>query len=126
MQSKRGFTLIEVMMSLAILTTVVLGMATTTSHFVHTVTVGDRKASARQLVDSRVETIQMDPDYINLESNYVGTETSFPTLDGYTRTTEIVQVGGSGQTQDYKKITVTVDGPGLTTPLQRSVTVGAP
>ena len=126
MQSKRGFTLIEVMMSLAILTTVVLGMATTTSHFMHIVTVGDRNESALQLVDSRVETIQMDPDYINLESNYVGTETNFPTLDGYTRTTEIVLIGGSGQTQNYKKITVTVDGPGLPTPLSRSVTVGAP
>ena len=126
MQNQRGFTLIEVMMSLVVLTAVVLGMATTTSHFIHIVTVGDRKASALQLVDSRMETIQMDPDYINLASNYEGTETNFPTLDGYTRTTEIVQVGGSGQTQDYKKITVMVDGPGLTTPLSRSVTVGAP
>jgi hypothetical protein len=37
-----------------------------------------------------------------------------------------VHFGGVGQPNDYKKITVTVSGPGLLAPVARTVTVAAP
>lgn len=126
MRSRRGFTLIEVMMSLAIFAAVVLGMASATGSFLHIVTVGDRRASALQLADSRLAQIQLDPNYTGLDTAYAKTENNFPTLTGYIRKTVILHVGGSGQSVDYKKITVTVTGPGLPSPVSRTVTLAAP
>lgn len=126
MRSSGGFTLIEIMIALVILTVVVLGLATATAQVVHVVTLSDRNAAAIQLADSRIEEVQMSPDYNGLESLFAGTESSFPDLPGYVRETKIQRVGGVGQNHDYKKITVTVTGPGVSDPVARTVTVAAP
>ena len=126
MRKARGFTLVEVMMALSVVTAVVLALATATAAFLHIVGVGDKRASAIQLADSRIDEIQLDPNYPTLETTYAGTESSFATLPGFARTTVIVQTGGPGQPLDYKKITVTVDGPGLPNPISRTITVAAP
>ncbi len=126
MKTERGFTLVEVLMALIVISTVILALGSTTGSFLHIVTVGDRKASALQLVDSRIDQIQMDPNYGGLDTTYSGTESGFASLPGFMRTTTIVRVGGLGQTTDHKKITVTVQGPGLAQPVSRSVTVAAP
>lgn len=123
---RRGFTLIEVMMALVILLGVILGVAQTTARMVHTVVTGDQQLTAVQLAETRLEQIRLDPDYTDLETNYETTESSFPTLTGFSRQTAITHVGGTGKAEDYKKITVTVTGPGVGTPVSRSVTVGAP
>jgi prepilin-type N-terminal cleavage/methylation domain-containing protein len=126
MHRQRGFTLIEIMIALVLLTIVILGLATATATVIHVVTLSDRNTAAIQLADGRVEEIQMDPNYNGLDSLYAGTESSFPDLPGYTRETRFVRVGGLGQSQDYKKITVTVTGPGLSDPVSRTITVAAP
>lgn len=126
MKNERGFTLIEVMMALTIIAGVLLAMGAATASFVHEVAVGNRNAMALQLVDDRIETVQADPYYAGLDTAYAGTETDFPTLPGYTRTTTILALGGAGQSVNYKKVTVTVAGPGLADRVARTITVGAP
>lgn len=126
MRKENGFTLVEVIIAMLIMSTVLLAMVGTTASLIHVVSVADRNASALQLVDSRIERVQMDPNYAGLDSTYAGTESDFPTLPGYVRTTTIVQFGGSGQAVDYKKVTVTVTGPGLTDPVARTITMAAP
>lgn len=126
MRRSRGFTLIEIMISLVILTVVVLGLATATAQVVHVVTLSDRNAAAIQLADSRIEEVQMSPDYNAIDSLFAGTESGFPGLAGYSRETKILRVGGLGQAQDFKKITVTVTGPGVSDPVSRTITVAAP
>jgi hypothetical protein len=68
----------------------------------------------------------MDPNYAGLAATYAVTETNLPALPGYTRVTQITQVGGTGQATDYKVVTVTVTAPGLSTPITRTTTVAAP
>jgi prepilin-type N-terminal cleavage/methylation domain-containing protein len=126
MSGRRGFTLIEVILALTILLVVLMLLATSTGRTVHTAATSSAQAAAQELAMDRVELIRADPRYDALETLYAGTETSFPTLPGYSRTTRIVRVGGTGQANDYKRITVTVTGPGLTAPLARSTTVAAP
>lgn len=126
MSSRRGFTLIEVILALTILLVVLVLLATSTGRTVHTAATASAQEAALQLAMDRVELIRADPRYDGLDTLYTGTETAFPTLAGYTRTTRIVRVGGIGQANDYKRITVTVTGPGLTVPLARSTTVAAP
>lgn len=121
-----GFTLIEVMIALVILSVAILGMANLTASMVRTTAVGDVTAAAIQLAEDRIEEVRIEPAYTEIDSLYAGTESGFPTLPGFTRTTEVVHYGGPAQQFDYKKITVTVTGPGLLIPVVRSVTVAAP
>jgi prepilin-type N-terminal cleavage/methylation domain-containing protein len=122
----RGFTLIEIMMALVILTFAILGLATSTSGFMHVVTVGQERSTAIQLAQQRLERIQMDPNYAALDTAYAGTELSASGLTGYTRITEIVHTGSATDTVDYKTITVSVVDPSAADTIRRTIIVAAP
>jgi prepilin-type N-terminal cleavage/methylation domain-containing protein len=124
--TRRGFTLIEVMVALVILAAVLLATAQLTTTMVHTVVTSGPQDAGVELAQGRLAQVQADPNYATLEGIYVATETSFPTLPGFTRRTQILHIGGIGLPLDYKRITVTVSGPGLLVPVTRSVTVAAP
>jgi type II secretion system protein I len=119
-----GFTLIEIMIAMSILLVVMLTLMTMTGRTVHTTTLSEREQAALQLVTDRTDEVRTNPSYLSLDSLYAGTESSFATLQGFTRTTTIVRTTSGGH--DYKKVTVTVTGPGVTTPVSRTVTVAAP
>ncbi len=122
---RRGFTLVEVMIALVILAVVLLGMASTMGGFVRTVGTADRQAAALVAVEDRVTQISLYPDYGGLDTAFAGTETSVSGLTGATRETVVTRVGGTGQAQNHKVVTVTVSGQGLT-PVARTITVAAP
>lgn len=124
MADRRGFTLIEVMLALSILAVVIVGLVSMTGRTAHVAATSDREQAAIQLATDRVEQVRSEPNYAKLDSLFVATETSFPTLPGFTRTTQIVRT--TLGPNDYKKITVTVNGPGLAAPVTRTVTVAAP
>ena len=126
MRSRRGFTLIEVLVAVVILGAVVMAIASALAKFMHVVATSDRDSAALELVEDRLQQVQMDPNYSGLDTAYAATETNFPTLVGYTRQTSVTHVGGSGQTNDYRLVMVTVNGPGLVSPIKRSVTIAAP
>jgi prepilin-type N-terminal cleavage/methylation domain-containing protein len=128
MKNRSGFTLIEVILALTILLVVMMMLANTTGKTVHTAATSANQEAAIQLAMDRVDQVRADPNYARLDSVYARTETSFPTLSGFTRVTSIVHTGGPppGFTNDYKKVTVTVSGPGLLAPVVRTVTVAAP
>ena len=126
LEDRRGFTLIEIMIALVILALVVLGMATSTGRFMRVVAESDLQVAAIQLADDRIQTVLMNPNFSAIDTAYAGTETNFPTLPGFTRSTVITLVGGSGQPTHHKRIVVTVTGPGLPQAVKRSATVAAP
>ena len=124
MNNRSGFTLIEVILALSILLVVMMMLASTTGKTVHTAATGSNQEAAIQLALDRVEKVRSDPNYLGLDTAYAKTETSFPTLAGFTRVTSIVRTTSGNN--DYKKVTVTVTGPGLTSAIVRTVTVAAP
>lgn len=126
MSDRRGFTLIEVILALTILLVVMMMLANTTGRTVHIAATSANQQSAIQLAMDRVDQIRADPMYDGLDSSYARTETGFPSLPGFTRRTDIVRVGGVGQASDFKRITVTVTGPGVVPAVTRTVTVAAP
>ena len=126
MNNKSGFTLIEVILALTILLVVMMMLASTTGKTVHIATTSGNQNAAIQLALDRVEQVRADPRYDALDTAYTATETTFPTLSGFTRVTSIVRTGGLGQPNDYKKVTVRVTGPGVSPPVVRTVTVAAP
>jgi prepilin-type N-terminal cleavage/methylation domain-containing protein len=124
MSDQRGFTLIEVVVALAILLVVIVGFVSTTGKATNVVATSDRNEAGIQLASDRIDQIKADPNYTTIDSVYGGTENSFPTLPGFKRVTQIVRNTSSGN--DFKRITVTVTGPGIATSVARSATVSAP
>lgn len=128
MQVRAGFSLVEAMVALVILTVGLVGMQVVTTRYVRIVTTSDRQAVALQLVRDRLEQVRTDPEYTQLGTRYQGTEEDIPELPGLRRETVVRRVQqqiGEG-TMDYTQVTVTVSGSGLNAPVARTLSVGAP
>jgi len=126
--NRRGFTLIELVVAIVVLSAGILGLAASTSYMVRAAAVSGLRAEALQDVEGRISQIVMDSRYHQLESVYVGEEADIQGLDGMTRITEIVHTKTvlDGRVTDYKTVTVSVEGPGLTKPVSRTIIVGVP
>lgn len=125
MRRRAGFTLIEVMIALVILGIAALSLMRVTSRMIRSVTDDRTRTLASASADARIAEVRAWPTYSTLETKYAGTETDIP-ITGLTRVTTIVRTGGLNQTNDYKRITVTVSGTQLTSNVTRTVTIAPP
>ncbi len=125
MRGQGGFTLVEMLIALAILLIVIVGMVSTTGKTTHVAATSERESAATELVHDRIDQVRVDPDYGGLDTTYGTTELSFPTLPGFQRVTTVTRFTSSNN--DYKKVTVKVTGPGLPAAgISRTITVAAP
>ena len=113
-RSTRGFTLLEVMVAVSILAVTALGC------LVHTAADGRLAAEAAAAADARISNIQVWPNYDNVDSIFTGTEANTP-FSGWSRTTAVTHV--TADSNDYKRFTVSVTGPGLTTAVARTISI---
>jgi Tfp pilus assembly protein PilV len=123
-----GFTIVEVLLALLLLSFMVMGFQAATGEIIHYAAQSDREAVAVQLVEDRLDLIRLDTDYNNLESRWEAAESDLSGYPGLSRTTEIThtyQVQATG-ILDYLKVTVTVDGASLRGPVARTIVIGAP
>lgn len=123
MNPRAGFTLVEVILAMAILVGVIVTLVTLTAKTVHVAAVSDREQAAIQMVTDRTDQILSDPSYASLDTAYAKTETNVASYPGFTRVTTVVRTTTSGQ--DFKKFTVTVTASGLTA-VARTISVAAP
>ena len=127
MQNRDGFTLLEVVIAMVLLTVTVLGMQLSLTTMLHRATTGHIQLTASQLAEDRLERIRMEPVYDSLET-YGTTETNLAGYPGYIRATRVVRtrsVTSNGDT-DYKTISVRVTAPALLTPATRTLVIGKP
>jgi prepilin-type N-terminal cleavage/methylation domain-containing protein len=125
---RRGVTLIEIMISVVILSVVLLGMGRYLVTFSRTVRASEARTMAVTLASGRISEIRASPNYAGLETNYATTEATIAGFPGFTRSTVITHVGGPRPTytNDYKTVTVTVNGPGLSASIKKTIIVAAP
>jgi type II secretion system protein I len=122
--SRAGFTLIEVLMAVVILAILTLGLMANSGKMIRGVTDDRARTLAATAADERIARIRVWPNYATLDT-FVAVENNTP-LPGWTRTTTIVRTGGVAQTNDFKRATVVVTGPGLPVPITRTVALAAP
>ncbi len=122
-----GFTLIEVMLALVMLVILTLALMSNSSRMIRGVSDDRTRTQAAAAADDRIARARVWPNYATLEATFAGSENNVP-LPGWTRTTTITRTGGGGvgQTNDFKRITVVVAGPGLPDVISRTVAVAAP
>lgn len=124
-RARRGMTLIEVTISLAIFSIIVLGLGGYMSRFIRGVADNGIRSTASDLVVDRIEHIKGYGPYATLETEYAGTEPSISGYPGFSRTTEILRVGSPTSTVDYKVITVSVSAASLATPVKKSTIISS-
>lgn len=127
MKVRAGFTMVEVIVALMLMSVAVLGLQLVAASMLRQTSASQVRLSAAQLAEDRVDLIKLEPIYDNL-SNYVATETNIVGFPRYTRRTTLLARRDSTAAgiTDYKRITVAVTAPGLATPIMRNITVGAP
>ncbi len=123
----RGFTLIEIMIAIIILTIVSVSLAKFVATFLHAVGTSTTKTIATEVAQERLEVIRADPDYVNLVTNYNNVTTvGFPGYPSMTRVTTVARTTGNAPRRDYTKVTVQVSEPTMGTPVNVTIVVAAP
>jgi prepilin-type N-terminal cleavage/methylation domain-containing protein len=124
-RSRRGFSLIEVMVALSLLVVVVLGMAMTSSKAARGVSDAGARARAQAMADQQIALARAWSNYPTL-SELAGSTYNLP-ADGLTPVTSVQPDSTNGVR--VTTVTVTVTGAaksGLTQPVIRRITIAAP
>jgi prepilin-type N-terminal cleavage/methylation domain-containing protein len=128
MHTRRGFTLVELLVALVILTVVATSFAKFTSSFSRTMGDASLRTIATAVGSGRLELIRADPRYDRLGTLYgtgAGADTTgFPTYPRMRRRTTIVRDQSGGR--DRTTITVRVSDPALRDTVALTATVAAP
>ena len=124
MTTRRGMTLVEVLVSLVLMAGVLLALGRFSGTLARTTGTARLTATATQLVADRLETVKGTPRYTAIESLFVTTETTIPGFAGFARQTAVLRVGGTAtDSVDYKIVTVTVSNPSLTKAVRKSTVI---
>ncbi|HEY0997596.1 MAG TPA: prepilin-type N-terminal cleavage/methylation domain-containing protein [Gemmatimonadaceae bacterium] len=108
-RARRGFTLVEVMVAIAILTVGLMALMGMTVRFASAGARSRATITATELAVSKLEQARNSATYAALDG-LAGTETAPEGIRGFRRTTTVRRVGGqqAADSVDYKLVTVTV------------------
>ncbi|MEJ2184995.1 MAG: hypothetical protein P8Z36_03565 [Gemmatimonadota bacterium] len=128
MMNRDGFTIVEILLAVLLLSFVVMGFQAVTGEIIHISSRSNRESVATQLVEDRLEMIRIYPGYDHLAQEFGGSEamTDHP---GLTRTTVVRTMADTlmlAGIAHYTRITVTVSGSGLKAPISRTISLAAP
>jgi len=122
-----GFTMVEVIVALVILSTAVLGLAISASSLTASAAIAELQVRALHAAEDRIARIEADGRYAALDSIYAGVEDDLAFAPGFTRTTTVEHVNVTEPSPlDYKIVTVIVEGDWPIDPVERSLVVAAP
>jgi prepilin-type N-terminal cleavage/methylation domain-containing protein len=124
---RHGFSLVEIIVALTILTGSLLGFAVVAQKFTRSNTDVATRTLASDLATSRLEQIKGFRNYTSLVSTYnsqVETWTGTNAYAGFTRTTYVTRTGPNAN-DDYTTVTVVVSGRSLTPAVRRTTSIAA-
>lgn len=128
--NRRGFTLIEVIVALVILTIVAMSLGRFVANFSHAVSTSTVRTVAVAVAQEQVDSIlaAATPNvYPSLATLFDGNgSTGFPGYPAMTRSTRVVRRTASTPRQDYTVITVTVTEPTMGNPVSLTNAIAAP
>lgn len=120
-----GFSLVEVLVAMALLATLVVGLSMSTVLFSRAVVDSSGRARAQAIADMQINRAFVWPSYGTLTSL---ADTAYNgTIDGYVLTTTVSVDSLSGRNRTSVVVNVTSSVPGrLPVPVVRSITIAAP
>ncbi len=128
LHAREGFSLVEVVVALGLLTVVLLGLALFVSNMAHATSESRLLGTASELAANRIETIKGSTNYASIDT-FAATETSItgsPTYSGFTRQTYVQHVGGAiTDSVDYRIVTVVVTNPAMAGSVKKTTAIAA-
>lgn len=123
---RRGFTLVEVIVALAIMAGVLLGLSDYTRRFTQATGRAAATTEASDIAAAQLETVKGWRNYGTLVATYHDNSVTFNAgaWSGFTRQTFAVRTGPTA-TQDFTTVTVVVSGNGLATPVRKTTIIAA-
>ena len=125
-RQRRGFTLIELMLALVLLTIVLVSLAQHTGIFLHSVATSTARTTAAEVARERIGLVSMDPSYTTLAATWSGTQTGFPGFPRMRRSTTVQRITGVAPARDYTVVTVRVSEPTMGQPVDVTTVVAQP
>ena len=122
--STGGFTLVEVMIALAMLGVVLLAAAASTTRYLGVITRNRMRIQAAAVADAQIAKVRVSPAYDSLTVRFDSTRSGVP-FPGYTRSTRVIR-SGAGTSNDMTRVRVVISGPELPSPVIRYATIAAP
>jgi len=124
-RTRRGMTLLEVMVALTILSGALLALGRYSGEFTRTNTTSRLRLSALELATARLDSIKGAPTYAGIDA-FAGTEATIAGYPNFRRVTSVRRVGGAAaDLVDYKVVSVSVTGTGLRTPVKKTTMITA-
>ena len=127
-RARPGFSLVEVIVALGILTAALLGLALFVSRMAHTTSDARLLGTASELAVNRIEDIKSSTDYASIDT-FAVTESSIqgsPTYAGFTRKTLVKHVGGAvTDSVDYRIITVVITNPVMSASVTKTTAIAS-
>jgi prepilin-type N-terminal cleavage/methylation domain-containing protein len=121
---RRGMTLVEVVVAMALLSGSLLAMGAYVARYAQVTGATTIRAEANELVAERLEEVKGALQYSTIESVFAKTETSIPNHPLFQRRTLITRTGGTAPAlYDYKTVTVIVTAPALKNPAKKSTVI---
>jgi prepilin-type N-terminal cleavage/methylation domain-containing protein len=124
---RRGMTLVEVMISIVILSGAMLGLARFGKNFQHATSLAGDMSLASDLAVARIEQIKAYRVYNSLVATYNNTTETFgtdPVFKGFTRKTYATRCAGCPTaTNDYVTVTAVVTGNSLVSPISKTTII---
>jgi prepilin-type N-terminal cleavage/methylation domain-containing protein len=127
-RARRGFTLVEVIVALAILTGSLLGLSLFIARMAHSTSNARILSTATELAADRLEQVKGATTYSAIDTLYGITEATIPGPDyvNFSRKTLVQHVGGGiTDSVDYRIITVIVSHPSLSPSLRKTTSIAA-
>ena len=124
---RAGFSLVEVIVAMTILTGALLGFAYVAQRFTRSNSDVLTRTLASELASARIEQIKGARTYATLVTTYNGTVESWTgtsTWSGFSRRTVVARTGPTATT-DYVTVTVVVTGRALSPGLRRTTSIAA-
>jgi prepilin-type N-terminal cleavage/methylation domain-containing protein len=125
LDGRSGFTLVEVLVAMLLLTTVVVGLAMSTVVFSRSVADASGRTRAQAIADMQINRALVWPSYGTLTT--LSTAAYNGSFDGYQLATSVSVDSTSRRNRTVVTVNVTSSVPGrLPTPVTRSITIAAP
>jgi prepilin-type N-terminal cleavage/methylation domain-containing protein len=124
--NRRGFSLIEVMLAVVILSVVLVSLARYTGQFLHTVSTSTVRTVAAEVARERISQVDQDPSYTTLAATWAGTQSGFPGYPNMQRVTMVSRVTGEAPPRDYTVVTVRVSEPTMGQAIDVTTVVAQP
>jgi prepilin-type N-terminal cleavage/methylation domain-containing protein len=124
---RAGFSLVEVVVAMTILTGALLGFAYIAQRFTRSNSDVLTRTLASELATARIEQIKGSRSYATLVTTYNGTTESWSgtsAWSGFSRRTVVARTGPTA-TKDYVTVTVVVTGRSLNPALRRTTSIAA-